>query len=275
MAAMTPYFFASGNRRLMGLYHAPETPRTPRSAVIFCNPFGQEAIRSHRMYRVLADRMARSGYAALRFDYSCTGDSEGECTEGRLAHWIEDVRAADREVVARSGATRVTWVGLRLGATLALLAADRDPGHEVNLVVWDPVLSGANYLKELAQAHVGFLANVFRWKPGRVARSRGIRALDSMQELVGFEISPELRREIEAIDLGAQRRILSRSVTVLGDQPAEEYAKLRAVVAASGREARYVPIEPDAPWDSEEALNASTIPARTLDALLAAVENPA
>lgn len=275
MAAMTPYFFASGNRRLMGLYHAPEAPRTPRSAVIFCNPFGQEAIRSHRMYRVLADRMARSGYAALRFDYSCTGDSEGECTEGRLAHWIEDVRAADREVVARSGATRVTWVGLRLGATLALLAADRDPGHEVNLVVWDPVLSGANYLKELAQAHVGFLANVFRWKPGRVARSRGIRALDSMQELVGFEISPELRREIEAIDLGAQRRILSRSVTVLGDQPAEEYAKLRAVVAASGREARYVPIEPDAPWDSEEALNASTIPARTLDALLAAVENPA
>ncbi len=187
----------------------------------------------------------------------------GECTEGRLAHWIEDVRAADREVVARSGATRVTWVGLRLGATLALLAADRDPGHEVNLVVWDPVLSGANYL------------NVFRWKPGRVARSRGIRALDSMQELVGFEISPELRREIEAIDLGAERRILSRSVTVLGDQPAEEYAKLRAVVAASGREARYVPIEPDAPWDSEEALNASTIPARTLDALLAAVENPA
>lgn len=145
----------------------------------------------------------------------------------------------------------------------------------MNLVVWDPVLSGANYLKELAQAHVGFLANVFRWKPGRVARSRGIRALDSMQELVGFECARAAARGIEAIDLGAQRRILSRSVTVLGDQPAEEYAKLRAVVAASGRESALRADRTRCPLGLGGGARTPRPSARTLDALLAAVENPA
>ncbi len=271
---MTPYFFESGSRRLLGLYHPPESTRARRSAVVFCNPFGQEAVRSHRMYRVLADRMARSGYAALRFDYSCTGDSEGECTEGRLANWIEDVRAADREVASRSGATHVTWVGLRLGANLALLAADRETPRERNLVLWDPVMSGTDYLQELARAHVGFLASVFRWKHGRVTRSRGIGALGAMQELVGFEVPPSLRGEIESIELGVDRPLQARTVTILGDQPAPTYAPLREVIARAGIDVRYVPVEPDAPWNSEEALNASTIPARTLDALLAAVESP-
>ena len=273
-SGMTPYYFESGSRRLLGLYHPPEAARAPRSAVVFCNPFGQEAIRSHRMYRVLADRMARSGYAALRFDYSCTGDSEGECTAGRLANWVEDVRAADREVAARSGATHVTWVGLRLGANLALLAADRETSRQLNLVLWDPVMSGAAYLQELARAHVGFLSTVFRWNTGRVTRSRGIGAFGAMQELVGFEIPPSLRGEIEAIDLGVHRPVAASTVTILGDQPSPTYAPLRDGIARAGIDVRYVPVEPDAPWNSEAALNASTIPARTLDALLAAVESP-
>jgi exosortase A-associated hydrolase 2 len=271
--SMTPYYFQSGARRLLGLYHPPETQLARREAVVFCNPFGQEAIRSHRMYRVLADRVARAGFAALRFDYSCTGDSEGDCTAGRLADWVNDVRAADREVRRRNGATRVTWVGLRLGASVALLAADRDASEERRLVLWDPVMSGSAYLEEMARAHVGFLSSVFRWTPNRVARSRGIGALSSMQELVGFEISANLRNEIESLDLGAEREILARQVILLGDQAPETYAPLLTLLAAKAIDSAYVPIEADTPWDSEEALNASTIPARTLDALLAAVEN--
>jgi exosortase A-associated hydrolase 2 len=269
---VTPYFFASGSRRLLGLYHAPEPSRPLRGAVIFCNPFGQEAIRSHRMYRVLADRVTRAGFAALRFDYSCTGDSEGDCTGGRIANWVEDIRAADREVVSRSGAKVVTWVGLRLGATLALLAADRDDSRDRRLVLWDPVMSGAPYLEEMARAHVGFLSSVFRWKPTRVARSRGINALRELPELAGFEISPGLRADVEALDMGVPRAIVARSVTILGEHDIGAYESLRAVIAARGIASDYVGIEADAPWDSEEALNASAIPARTLDALLAAVE---
>jgi alpha/beta superfamily hydrolase len=269
---MTPYFFESRGRRLLGLYHAPESVLDPRPAVVFCNPFGQEAIRSHRMYRVLADRVARAGFAALRFDYSSTGDSEGECTQGRLLDWIEDIRAADREVRARSGATSITWVGLRLGASLALMAADGEQFADRRLVLWDPVMAGSAYLEEMARAHVGFLSSVFRWTAGRVTRSRGIASLRDMPELVGFELSPALRAEMQAVDLGLERNVNARKVTILGDQEASTYRPLQAVLAAKRITSEYVPIEADAPWDSEEALNASTIPSRTLDALLSAVE---
>jgi uncharacterized protein len=271
---LTPYYFDSAARRLMGLYHPPLTARSPVGAVVLCNPFGQEAVRSHRMYRVLADRVARSGYAALRFDYSCTGDSEGECTDGRIANWVEDVRAADREVVQRSGATRVTWVGLRLGANLALLAAAKAVPHDLNLVLWDPVLSGRDYLNELARAHIGFLAHVFRRRPGRVARARGFGALGKMRELVGFELSDALRTEVEAVELAAASQAAARKITLLGDQPAAAYQPFRDAMSRIGVEVRYIPVEADAPWNSEEALNASTIPARTLDALLAALDEP-
>lgn len=273
--AMTPYFFASGSARLLGLYHAPEGAERARGAVVFCNPFGQEAIRSHRMYRVLADRVARAGFAALRFDYSSTGDSEGECTLGRIASWVDDIRAAEREILSRSGAGSVTWVGLRLGATLALLAADQTATRDRRLVLWDPVMSGSAYLEEMARAHVGFLSSVFRWKPARVVRSRGIQNLGNLPELAGFEVRAELRADIEALDMTVPRDVVAKCVTILGERESVASAALRSFIAARGIRSDYVQIEADAPWDSEEALNASAIPARTLDALLAAVENAA
>jgi exosortase A-associated hydrolase 2 len=274
-STMTPFFFGPPGRRLLGLYHAPESPRTPRAAVVLCNPFGQEAVRSHRMFRVLADRVARAGFAALRFDYSATGDSEGDCTQGRVEHWLEDIRAADREVVTRSGASHVIWVGLRFGATLALLAAQDESCRDRRLILWDPVMSGAAYLEEVARAHVGFLSVVFRWTPERVIRSRGIEVPGKMRELVGFEVTPELRAGIEATDLAHGARSAARSATILGDQPQATYASMIESLSRGGTDVRHVPIDADAPWNSEEALNASTIPARTLDALLAAVERAA
>jgi hypothetical protein len=272
---MKPFFFASGGRQLLGLHHPPAVQgKAPAEAVVFCNPFGQEAIRSHRMYRVLADRIARGGRSALRFDYSSTGDSEGVCGEASLAAWTQDVCAADREARRLSGASVVTWVGLRLGATLAVMASRHAPSPS-RLVLWDPVLSGSDYLTELARSHVGFIAGVFRWSTERAARSRGINALDELEELVGFEISGSLRREISAIrhdDLGVPE---TTRVVVLGNETGRTYAPWLAGLRSRGLAADYVPVDDDTPWNSEEALNASTIPARTLDALLAAVEKPA
>jgi hypothetical protein len=142
-------------------------------------------------------------------------------------------------------------------------------------VLWDPVLSGSDYLTELARSHVGFIAGVFRWSTERAARSRGINALDELEELVGFEISGSLRREISAIrhdDLGVPE---TTRVVVLGNETGRTYAPWLAGLRSRGLAADYVPVDDDTPWNSEEALNASTIPARTLDALLAAVEKPA
>jgi hypothetical protein len=272
---MKPFFFPSGGRQLLGLYHPPTAgAKATGEAVVFCNPFGQEAIRSHRMYRVLADRVARGGRAALRFDYSSTGDSEGACMESSLQAWTQDVCAADAELRKLSRASKVTWVGLRLGASLAVMASQQGAGPD-RLVLWDPVISGPEYLGELARSHVGFIASVFRWTTERASRSRGIRNLEALPELVGFEISDALRKEIFGIARSRLGSIPSATrVVVLGNQDSSGCAAWVAELAAKGLMAEYVGVDDDTPWNSEEALNASTIPARALEALLAAMENP-
>ena len=268
---LAPYFFARGGHRLYAAYHPAQVVRDPPSAVVFCNPFGQEAVRSHRMYRVLADRAARAGVAALRFDYSSTGDSEGQCRAATMADWIADLHAAEREALARSRATTVTWVGVRLGATLAVLAAAAPSSVPRRLVLWDPVVAGTPYLEGLAQAHIGFLASTFRWSPSRIARSRAIDDFHSMQELIGFDISPELRAEISAIDLSKDQKLAASSAALLGEHGAERYAGMTSMLARQGVSCHWTALESDIPWDTEEALNASTIPAKTLDALMSAI----
>ena len=65
-------------RQLLGALHVPQRLRRRATAVLLCNPFGEEASRAHRTFRVLATQLERAGYASLRFDYSSTGDSQGD-----------------------------------------------------------------------------------------------------------------------------------------------------------------------------------------------------
>ena len=74
---MTPIQFGPADRRLFGLLQ-PAQGNATRTGVVLCNPMGQEAVRVHRMYRVLADRLNRAGLHVLRFDWFGSGDSAGD-----------------------------------------------------------------------------------------------------------------------------------------------------------------------------------------------------
>jgi len=66
---MTPFHFGDSSRKLFGVYHRAGTASAQAPAVLLCNPFGEEAIRAHRIYRILAERLARHGAHVLRFDW--------------------------------------------------------------------------------------------------------------------------------------------------------------------------------------------------------------
>jgi hypothetical protein len=88
-----PIHIPCGDGLLLGQYQAAapaaaaraqEGLDAPGAAVLLCNPFGQEAIRCHRAFRLLSARLASSGIPSLRFDYFGTGDSPGNDGEGDL-----------------------------------------------------------------------------------------------------------------------------------------------------------------------------------------------
>src|SRR5688572_6211085 len=132
---------------LFGWFHAPAASARDCVAVI-CAPVGPEYTRAHRTLRHLADRLAADGVPCLRFDYHGTGDSMGDEGEAdRLGHWRQSVAAAAREARRLSGRERLCLIGVRLGATLAALEAEATRADL--LVLWNPVVKGRAYAREL------------------------------------------------------------------------------------------------------------------------------
>lgn len=188
-----PYFFGPRDARLFGCYH-PAVGRTDaRSAVVLCPPLGQEYIRSHRTYVQLATRLARAGFHVLRFDLRGTGDSSGELEDARIKAWIEDVHRACDHLRELSGTPRLHLMGLRIGAALAwLTAAGRTDVDRV--VLWEPVISGRAYLRELREHQRQLLSTAY------VDRRAGGDP-DALTEALGFAFPAGLRDDIVALDL--------------------------------------------------------------------------
>ncbi len=140
----------SGGRLLFGWYHCTaQRPKSRLQGIVLCLPFGEEAIRAHRTYRHLAERLAEAGFPVMRFDYYATGDSlgEGHC-EDRPGTWIDDVVAAADALRKCSGLEKVGLFGFRLGATIAACTACQGSAVDT-LVLWDPCVSGKSFIREL------------------------------------------------------------------------------------------------------------------------------
>lgn len=251
-----PFYFRQDDKPLFGCYHAPLGSNRRAVGVVLCQPEGHEYIRCHRAFLVLADRLSERGFPVMRFDYFASGDSAGEDGEGDLEQWMADVTAAVEEYRARSGGEPVVMVGLRLGATLSVLAATKAMAPEA-LVLWDPVVSGRRYLKGLNTLHRGQLL------PG--GRPQSGVPLGSA-ELLGVTYSPTLLRQLEMVDLRqATVPVSTRCFVVETRRSAEEAGTGQELTVGNHRTERAVVIGPKI-WleDADQAL----VPRAVLDAIV-------
>ena len=146
---MNPFYFGRSERRLFGIYDAPAIPNAAKRAAILCYPWGPEYLHAHRTMRQLALKLSAAGFHTLRFDYFGTGDSGGEPTDVDLEGCEADLETAIEEIKDIAGTTRITLIGLRLGASIAASVAARPSCRIDSLVLWDVVISGAQYLQQL------------------------------------------------------------------------------------------------------------------------------
>ncbi len=179
-----PCHFGPGGE-LFGLYHAVAGPA--RAAVVLCPPLGQDMIRSHRVYRQLADSLTTQGVAALRFDYYGSGDSAGDSNGLDWTRCLADTVLAAGELRARSGCGRLIGFGARLGGSIALSAAST--ARFSKLLLWDPVLDGGTCV-----ARLDAMQDALRVDSKRFSKPR--TSSDAAGQWLGFPVSADLRRQL-------------------------------------------------------------------------------
>jgi uncharacterized protein len=193
------FYFGGPGAQLWGCLHRARREGHRSCVIVLCPPVAVEYARTYQTCRRWAVRLAHAGFDVLRFDYRGTGDSHGDFRDATMALWLDDIEAAQREASTRAeGPAGVCLMGLGLGASLAALSCRARPvGNSMSdagLVLWNPVINGQAYLDGLTDAHGKLMRSIRR-------RWSGLR--EGATELMGFEYSLELLRELSSLRLCA------------------------------------------------------------------------
>ena len=213
-------------------------------------------------------RLAAEGYAVLQIDLFGCGDSSGNLGDARWGIWKQDLQAAVGWLKSRVDGPLGLW-GMRLGAMLAADVA-RDPGMGIEqLLLWQPVSSGEQFLTQFLWLR---LAN--EMISGGAAQT-GVRELRKMLasgvtlEIAGYDLHPQLAAEIEGLRLAdlvpAVKRVHCLEVTTQAE-PRPSPATQRTLEAwrLKGLDVREAAVKGEPFW--------SMIEVSECEALLAATE---
>ncbi len=220
------------------MYTPPRASTARDAAILICSPIGLEYLRTHYAMRLLAKQLSDAGLHVLRFDYHGTGDSSGEVGAGQFDVWVNDVALAADELLEISGVDSLTVVGLRTGAQLAIEALARKGLRVRGLVLWDPVISGREYIAMLERMQ------------SNVVLER-ITPPQPTDELLGSHFPTDLRAAIEGFDMESRVRIVdadAAAVVVSEDQP--EYRALLTGMQGRWPDTMYRTMDDPAKWDS-------------------------
>ncbi|NIM41740.1 MAG: hypothetical protein GTN84_11655 [Hydrogenophaga sp.] len=253
--AMTPLRFGPASS-LYGVFHPGASRDVRPRAVLLCNPFGQEAVRVHRLFRVLAERLASAGVACLRFDYHASGESLGEDHEADLERWVHDVVAADALLRQRAGVQAVDWLAPRLAGAVAVRASAQALPGPRQLVLWEPVVSGAPYVEHLLAVQAATMADL---------PDGG--ALAGEDEILGFAVSRRLREQMRAVAPDDYRHARTRCIAWITSHRQAGGDDWTAALRAEGVSVRRHALPLDFDWTSEEAFNTALVPKDALELL--------
>ena len=258
-------FFGPNQARLFGALHRARS-NGRKSGVILCYPMGQEYMRIHRTYVEIARNLADSGRDTLRFDYYGCGDSGGEATDGTLKRWADDICQAIQMLRGQTGVRKVYLVGARIGANLALnVGAEAE--DLAGIVLWEPVVNGADHIATLRRAHRDLLAS-----NAELDGYEQRQLPNCFAELIGFPITKELYDELAAIDLFATNPSRTMPDVLLLANSEKPQLEAYAALLRKGRkgEARLdyvIASESDRIWLKEDRQHKGVIPARAVQAI--------
>jgi exosortase A-associated hydrolase 2 len=249
------------------IYH-PATQGVAGRGFVYAHPFCEEMNKARRMAALQSRRLAAAGYAVLQIDLFGCGDSSGDFADARWEIWRQDLHIALDWLKSRVDGPLSLW-GLRLGATLAADVA-RDPGRGIEqLLLWQPVSNGEQFLTQFLRLRLAAEMLAEGSAQTGVRELRETLRSGAPLEIAGYDLHPRLAAEIDALSLSdlapAVKRVHCLEVTAM-PEPKVLPASQRALDAwrLEGLDVRAAAVGGEPFW--------STIEATECEALLAATE---
>lgn len=254
---MKPVYFGSSQFPLFGIYHPPQTRGSAMDGcIVLCYPMAHEYMYVHRAFRQLANRLARTGFHVFRFDYYGFGDSAGDSEESHIEQWIKDISKAIDEIGSLSAASKISLIGLRLGATAAALTAVQRDDIE-NIVLWEPVINGAKYVEELYVQHESWVdENLY---PG---------ANNGNSEIIGTPFSHGMREALEKTDLMKLKKNLAKNILVIENGKSLLGAHFQVVLGSLGNNFEHKQAGTPHIWSTASSMNTHYVPSQILNIIV-------
>lgn len=120
------------------------------NALFICNPLGEEAKSSFNVVSEFCASVWAEGWTIGRFDYTGTGDSEGEFSHTVPTDWLADGATILEDFCKTTKPNRIVLLGIRLGANIASgLPAFHKNLPIAGMIFWEPILDLGRYVRHL------------------------------------------------------------------------------------------------------------------------------
>lgn len=143
---------------LRGMQHWPDEAFLGKSiqsfpAIILFHGFTANKLQEHRLFLKISRRLCALGIASFRFDFSGSGESDGDFEEMTVRKEVQEAHAILDFVQSFPSIQRhrVMLLGLSMGGLVAGIVAGERPQDVERLIL----LSAAGNMRELIQAAMG------------------------------------------------------------------------------------------------------------------------
>ena len=168
------------------MVHRPGDAAPPHPVVAIYHGFTSQKTEKHFVFVRLSRALADAGLASVRFDFSGSGESDGEFAGMTLGGEVAEAKAVldYARALPFVDQSRVFLVGLSLGGAVASIVGGEEPGKARAIVLWAP----AGNMPDLIAAR--------ETKEGREALAR-----NGYLDLGGLPLGREFFRDLAATDI--------------------------------------------------------------------------